>query len=411
MPIFQYKALTPTGQTKAGILDADTPKDARKRLRKDQIYVTEIWPLKKGGAGISGRGLKMEINLPQRSESVGIMSNFTRQFATLLRAGTPLAEALQVLIEQAPNRRFEAVLRDVRERVTGGEGVAEAMENHPRTFNELYVNMVKAGEASGHLDDVLDRIGEYLRRQNQMRNKVLSALMYPIIMVCVGTLVVFVLMQFVVPKILKLVTSKGGQLPVPTAILKAVSEFVGNYWLLLAILVAAFFVALGAVKRRKRGRYFLDKIKLYLPIFGDLFRKQAISRFAVTFATLLRSGVPVLEALGIVKDVVDNAVMAEIVGLIHDRIVEGTDISTPLKKSKLFPPVVGHMISVGEQSGQLETILTQLAEAYDEEIDVATQRMTAVLEPIMILLIAGIVAFIVLSVLLPMLQAANLTTS
>jgi general secretion pathway protein F len=404
MPIYEYKGLSSTGQAKTGILDADSPREARTKLRRDSIHVTEIQAIDGDQNKTSVTLRQIKIKMPNRKESVATLSTFTRQFATLLRAGTPLADALQVLIEQAGTRRFETILRDIRERVTGGEGVAEAMSNHPGAFNELYVNMVRAGEASGHLDEVLERIGAYLQRQNQLRNKVLSALMYPIIMVCVGTLVVFVLMQFVVPRILKLVTAKGGNLPLPTIILKNASDFIGNYWLLLFLLVAGVFVVYGAIRRRERGRYMLDRIKLTLPITGDLFRKQAISRFAVTFATLLRSGVPVLEALGIVKTVVDNAVMSEIVGVIRDRIIEGTDISTPLKKSKMFPPVVGHMISVGEQSGQLEVILGQLADAYDDEIDVTTQRMTAVLEPIMILCIAGVVAFIVLAIVLPMLR-------
>jgi len=409
MPIFQYRGLSESGQTKTGILDADSPREARLRLRRDNIHVTSIELLEKPADGKrkiagSSKGLRLSLRLPRRRIPLNVLSNFTRQFATLLRAGTPLAEALQVMIQQSPSRRFEAIVRDVRERVTGGDSLADALANHPRAFNDLYANMVRAGEASGHLDEVLARIGQFLQKQGRLRNKVASALMYPIIMVCVGTLVVAVLMRFVVPKILKLVAAKGGTLPLPTRLLKASSEFLTQYWLLLAIAVAAWFVLLGAVRRTDKGRYFLDRLRLSLPIFGDLFRKQAVSRFSVTLATLLKSGVPVLQALKIVQQVVDNAVMSEIVGVIHDRILEGTDISTPMRKSRLFPPVVGHMIAVGEQSGQLEEILGQLADSYDEEIDISTQRMTAILEPVMILAIACIVAFIVLSVVLPMLQ-------
>ncbi len=409
MPIYEYKALNASGQAKTGILDADSPREARTKLRKDNVHVTSIRVLKDAAkAPSSAEGPKRQFSLPfkmpARKESTAIMSNFTRQFATLLKAGTPLAETLQVLIQQVPNRRFEAVLRDVRERVTSGDSLADAMQNHPSTFSDLYVNMVKAGEASGHLDEVLSRIGDYLQKQNKLRSKVTSALMYPMIMVTVGALVVVVLMNFVVPKILKLVTAKGGSLPLPTRILQNVSAFFNDYWILMALAIIAALMALSAVRRNEKGRYFLDRFNLSLPIFGDLFRKQAISRFSVTLATLLRSGVPVLEALMIVKNVVQNSVMAEIIGIIHDRIVEGTDISTPLKKSKMFPPVVGHMIAVGEQSGQLEDILSQLSESYDDEIDISTQRMTAVMEPIMIIFIAIIVAFIVLAIVLPMLR-------
>jgi general secretion pathway protein F len=309
-----------------------------------------------------------------------------------------------VLINQASSRRFETVLRDVRERVTSGDSLADALSNHPRAFNALYVNMVRAGEASGHLDAVLGRVGEYLVRQNRLRNKVSSALLYPVIMITVGSLVVVVLMKFVVPRILALVSARGGVLPLPTRMLKATSDFFNDYWMLLVIAVFGIGFAYSTIYKSEKGRYAIDRIKLRLPIFGDLYRKQAISRFSVTLATLLRSGVPVLEALKIVQNVVDNAVMSEIIGDIHDRIVEGQDISTPLKKSKMFPPVVGHMIAVGEQSGQLEDILGQLSEAYDEEIDISTQRMTAILEPIMIICIAVVVAFIVLAIVLPMLR-------
>jgi general secretion pathway protein F len=418
MPIYEYTALTETGQTKTGILDADTPRAARDRLRKDKVHVTAI-RLAGNLTGVASAAEQRDGTAPKflmpayfRRVRISVqeLANFTRQFATLLKSGTPLTESMRVLIEQTTGRRFEAVLRDVRERVTGGETLAEAFANHPSVFNDLYVNMVRAGEASGRLDEVLVRIGEYLQRQARMRNKVMSALMYPIIMVCVGSMVVVVLMNFVVPKILRLITSKAGILPLPTRILKATSDFFTNYWLLLLLAVVGFVLLLGAVRRTEKGKYFLDKLKLRFPVLGDLFRKQAISRFAVTLSTLLRSGLPVLEGLKIVQNVVDNSVLSETVGMIHDRIVEGADIASPLQKSKMFPPVVGHMIAIGEQSGQLEGILTQLAESYDDEVDVATQRMTAILEPVLIVGIAIVVAFIVLAIILPMLQLGKLAT-
>jgi len=416
MPIYEYTALTESGQTKTGILDADTARAARDKLRKDRVHVTSIRVANElaGGeaAAAKGKGLSREIRLPRWLQpkahiSTNDLSNFTRQFSTLLHAGTPLAECLQVLIEQSGGRRFEAVLRDVRERVTGGDSVADAMANHPTVFNELYVNMVRAGEASGQLDLVMKRIGIFLQRQARLKNKVTAALTYPAIMIVVGTLVVIVLMTWVVPRILALVASKAGKLPLPTLILQSVSHFVANYWMLLILAMAAVWLTLFSLKQSVKGRYFLDTVKLRMPVMGDLFRKQAISRFAVTLSTLLKSGLPVLDGLKIVKNVVDNAVLAEIVGVIHDRIVEGTDIASPLKKSKMFPAVVGHMIAIGEQSGQLDEILSQLAESYDEEVDVATQRMTAVLEPILIVSIAFVVAFIVLAVILPMLQVGR----
>ncbi len=416
MPIYEYTALSETGQTKTGILDADTARAARDKLRKDRIHVTSIRVANElaGGEAAApvGKGLSREIRLPKWMQrgariSTADLSNFTRQFSTLLHAGTPLAECLQVLIEQSGGRRFEAILRDVRERVTGGDALADALANHPTVFNELYVNMVRAGEASGQLDVVLKRIGVFLQRQARLKNKVQAALTYPLIMVTVGTAVVIVLMKWVVPKILALVTAKQQKLPMPTVVLKSVSEFFADYWMLLVLAILGGWVLLISMRQHPKGRRILDQAKLSMPVMGDLFRKQAISRFAVTLSTLMKSGLPVLDGLKIVKNVVDNTIMAEIVGVIHDRIVEGTDIASPLKRSKMFPAVVGHMIAIGEQSGQLDEILSQLAESYDEEVDVATQRMTAVLEPILIVSIAVIVAFLVLAVILPMLQVGK----
>ncbi|MSR48118.1 MAG: type II secretion system F family protein, partial [Planctomycetes bacterium] len=301
MPIYEYTALSQTGQTKTGILDADTARAARDKLRKDRIHVTSIRVANElaGGAAApaTGKGLSREIRLPawmktRASISTSDLSNFTRQFSTLLHAGTPLSESLQVLIEQAGGRRFEAVLRDVRERVTGGDTLADAMANHPGVFNDLYVNMVRAGEASGQLDIVLKRIGSFLQRQARLKNKVQAALTYPLIMVVVGTAVVMVLMKWVVPKILALVTQKQQKLPLPTVILQKVSGFFADYWLLLILAVFALYAAYVSLKHNVKGRYFLDKMKLQMPIMGDLFRKQAISRFAVTLSTLLKSGLP-----------------------------------------------------------------------------------------------------------------------
>jgi general secretion pathway protein F len=294
MPIYEYTALSESGQSKSGILDADTPRAARDKLRKDKVHVTSIRlagdltgsaTAKKDGSGGAAR-LGRTLFRRRVRISTQDLSTFTRQFATLLKSGTPMTESMRVLIEQTSGRRFEAILRDVRERVTGGEPLADALGNHPGVFSDLYINMVRAGEASGRLDDVLVRIGEFLQRQARMRNKVMSALMYPIIMCVVGAIVVVVLMNFVVPKILKLVTAKSGVLPLPTRILKATSDFFSDYWLLLAAAGVALFLLPGALRRTEKGAYFLDKLKLRMPVFGDLFRKP----FAVTLSTLLKSG-------------------------------------------------------------------------------------------------------------------------
>lgn len=404
MPIYEYKAFTETGATKTGILDADTAREARLKLRKENVHVVNLRQLDEERRHDAKFSLE---NLFVRRKKLGQLAMITRQFGTLLDAGVPMTEAMKVMIEQLHDHSYEKTFRSVREKLTQGASLADALSQHPRYFNELYVNMVRAGEASGHVDQVLFRVADYLQKQNKLKNKVVSALMYPLIMVGVGIIVVTVLMTFVVPKIIKLVRMKGEVLPLPTKMLIAVSDFLRSYWPLLLAAFAGLFVITGAIRRTKNGRFATDKMMLSSPIFGDLFKKQAVSRFAMTMATLLKSGVPVLEGLKIVRTVVDNSVVEAVLTDVHDRIVEGQDIATPIKKSGLFPPTVGYMIAVGEQSGRLEEILDKLAEAYDEEIDVATQRMTSLIEPMLILGMSVVVTFIILSVLLPMLQLSN----
>lgn len=404
MPVYEYKAFNPAGQTKTGICDADTAREARAKLRRDKFHVVDLKEIKQeeddSGKWSIGTFLK-------RKRKTGELAMVTRQFATLLESGIPMAEAMRALSDQIQAKYLEKVFRDIRERITGGSSLAEAMGHHPSVFDNLYVNMVMAGETAGNVDVVLRRLAEYMINQNRMRNKVGSALMYPLIMVGVGVIVVSVLMAFVVPKIVDLVKARGDDLPMPTQILIATSSFLRSYWYLLALGAVGVSAAFGAYRRTPDGRYNTDKMLLGLPIFGDLFTKQAVSRFATTFSTLLKSGVPVLECLLIVKNVVNNAVVARVLDDVHDRIMEGADISTPLKNSRIFPPTVGYMVAVGEQSGRLEEILDKLSETYDEEIDVSVTRMTSLLEPILILSMAVIVAFIVISILLPMLQLST----
>lgn len=340
-------------------------------------------------------------------QSLTEVSAFTRQIATLLHSGIPLAQALTACIEQAESPGMQKTLRHLREQVTQGLDFATALETCPGYFNTLYVNMVRAGQASGQLDDVLTRIAEYLASQNRLRNKVINAMMYPAIMLTVSTLVVILLMTFVVPKITEILIAQNVPLPLPTTILIALSTFMQTYWQILikAPLIGMFFLQ-GALQQDK-FRLKFDLYKLKTPLFGDLLKKTAVSRFAITFAVLLRSGMPALEALRIVRKIVGNRAMQEVIQGIHDSIVEGTDISTPIKKSGIFPPVVGYMVAVGEQTGELEQLLERIAHAYDEEIDISITRMTGLIEPVMIVFMAVVVGGIVAAVIIPLLQMST----
>ena len=262
----------------------------------------------------------------------------------------------------------------------------------------------RAGEASGALDDVLRRLADFMQAQARMRNRVSAAMTYPMIMAVMGVGVVCFLLAFVVPKIIKVVTKKGTVLPVPTRILVTVQDLFLGYWWAGLLIAAVLWVVYTAFVRTDGGAMFRDTYKLKLPILGELFRKQSVARFAHTFATLLRSGIQATECLRILSTVVDNRLLGKTLIEVRGRILEGTDISTPLKRSKIFPPVVGDMIAIGEESGQLEDLLERIAETYDEEVDLTSQKVTAMIEPLVIVLMALVVGFIVMAIVLPLVQ-------
>ena len=405
MPVYNYKALKADGGSDAGVIDADSPKDARLKLKNRRLHVTDLQTVggeEKGGA----RKSRFTFFKRRRPDQVAML---TRQLATLLGSGIPMIGAMTAIIDQVESRDLKAALMEIREKVSQGSSLSDSMSAHPVYFSELFVNMVRAGEAGGNLDKVLFRVADYMHAQNRTRAKVMAALTYPIIMLLIGVGVVAILLTYVVPKIMEVIQKQGkAALPLPTEILLAVSGFMGAYWWVLLGIIVATFAAYFHARTTKAGRLWTDTMKLRIPMLGNLIKKAAISRFAMTFATLLESGLPVLEAMGVVRKVVDNELLGETLDMVRTKIAEGADIATPLKQSKVFPPVVGYMIGVGEESGRLEELLKKTAESYDEEVEVASQKFTALLEPLMIVTLAIIVAFIVLSILLPILEMSNL---
>jgi general secretion pathway protein F len=403
MPIFEYKAIDGANKVKKGIIDADTPRDARIKLKRDALFVTDIRESrgkKVGGVRIKGV-TGVESPNKYRTEQV---ANVTRQMASLLQAGIPLAEALRMIIEQAPDKKIESAFRDIREKVTQGMPLGDAVMQHPGYFTDLYSNMVKAGESSGALDKVLVRLAGFLQAQARLKNKVGAALIYPMIMAGVGVIVVAILMTAVVPRVTQLIKGRGQELPGPTKVLITLSDFLVNYWLLVLIGLLGLVIAFQLFVNSEKGRLIFDRFKLRLPVFGDLMRKQAMARFSTTLSTLLRSGVPALQALQVTKAVLDNKVLQNALQTVHDRVIEGTDLSTPMKMSGVFPPTVSYMVGVGEQAGNLEEMLERIAASYDEEVDLATQKLTSVIEPIIIVVLAVIVAGIVIAIVMPLLQ-------
>jgi general secretion pathway protein F len=417
MPIFEYKAYAAGGAVQTGVIDADTTREARQRLRRENLLVSEIHELRGGRRTASKSGAKgrapglferwrrhRQAQATPSMRDLEILTSVTRQMATLLASGIPLAETVKAIIEQTERRDIETMFREIRERINSGGSLADALSDHPRLFSELYVNMVRAGEATGNVDVVLRRLADYLQMQRALRRKVVSAMTYPAMMIAIGVIVVSILMAVVVPKITGMLTDQGKTLPAPTQALIYVSDLFQNWWWALLLGVAAVSFVIERIYKTDKGRLAIDRNLLRVPVVGDLLRKQAVSRFTRTLSTLLQSGVPAVQSLEITRTVVGNRVLADATEVIRVKILEGTDIATPLKASGAFPPVVSYMVAIGEQSGELEQMLDRVAIAYDEEIDVATERMTSVIEPIMIVVLALVVGYIVISIVLPILQ-------
>lgn len=403
MPIYSYKAIDQRGRNSKGNIDADTAREARDKLRRQKLRVTDMERID----AVSQKSTSIFKYRFERKVDIRNLAILTRQFSTLLASGVHLSEALNVLVEQIEEKHLEVIFRDIRERIVAGAGLADALSLHPSVFSDLYINMVRAGEASGNLDDILYSLSDYLQKQASLRGKLAAALTYPAIMMAVGLAVVVFLMTFVVPKITEMLVQKDNALPWATEVLIMISNAFKAYWLVGIGALLAFLIFLEGLKKTEKGRFAYDRMLLKIPVLGTLLQRSAISRFTVTLSTLLRSGLPALDSLNIVGKVVNNAVMSKTISEIADRIVEGADISTPLKKSPLFPPMVGYMIAVGEQSGELESVLNRISETYEEEVELAIQKLTAMIEPIIIVLLAVVVSFIILAVLLPLLQFNN----
>ncbi|MHC4663586.1 MAG: type II secretion system F family protein [Planctomycetota bacterium] len=402
MPIFEYEAITVEGKKTTGVIDADTSPDAAEKLRQQQVHVTTLKEIRKEDRQ------QRKIKIPFFSARYDYeLTMLTRQFATLLRSGIPQEKALGPLIEQVRSKKLQTILRDVREKITGGLSLREALEFHRDVFNDLYINMIRAGELAGNLPEILSRLADYLQAQSRLRNRVSAALAYPIVMIFLSLGVVIFLVTYVVPKVTTILKKQGKALPLPTQILLGVTDFIRDQWWLILLVIGFVVVNFILFIRTDKGRLIFDTFKLKIPIVGEVFRKQAISRFSITFSALLRSGIAAHEALKIVEEVVGNKLLSNVVREIHTKVIQGADISTPLQRSGVFPPVVGYMIEVGEQAGQLGEILERISEAYDEEIEMTIQKMVSLLEPIIIIFMAGVVGFIVISIILPLTEVTS----
>lgn len=406
MSVFEYIALDEKGRQLKGFVDAPGIAAARQKLREENIYPVEINQAEaKKDSAVSAA---LKINLWERV-SASQVAVFTRQLSTLLGAGMPLVPSLSILMQQEKNPLLKKSLAQIREQVTEGKSLTEAMSEFPRIFPPFYLNMVRAGEASGTINLVLERLADFSENQQALMSKIRSALAYPIIMFIMGSAVIFLLMTFVVPKITTIFTDMNQTLPLVTLVLIKVSNFLKAFWWLILILLFAGIAAFKYMTAgTDAGRHSWDNIKLRLPIMGQISRKIAVARFCRTLATLLQSGVPLLAAMEIVRNIVNNVVIGDAIHQAARDLEEGKGLSGPLNKSGLFPPLVTEMIAVGEQSGTLEAMLNRIAVAYENESQANIMIMTSLLEPLMILVMGLVVGFIVVSILLPIFEMNQL---
>ncbi len=401
MAVFEYRGVGSDGKPARGIVDAESARAARAKLRKDGIFPTEV---REDAAGRLTAGVGRAGSRRARRISATDLAVTTRQLATLVGASVPLVESLRALAEQVEHPTLKPVLTRIRERVNEGASLAEALGDHSKVFTPLYVNMVRSGEASGALDIVLGRLADFTEAQARLKGRLAAAMIYPIIMVVVGGGILTFLLTYVVPQITQVFAEQKVALPWITVALLGVTAFLHGYWWLLGGGLAVALLAFDRYRRTPKGREALDRLALRLPLFGPLVRMAAVARATQTLSTLLGAGVPMLPALGIVAAVVDNRVLAGAIEGARTRVAEGESLSEPLRRSGLFPPIVTHMIAVGERSGQLETMLGKVAEAYDEVVETRIAALTALLQPVMILAMGAIVLVIVLAILLPIID-------
>ncbi len=399
---FEYKVRDKSGKTVSGTLDAPSQSTVAEKLREMGYSPITI-------AEQRTSALQKELKIPGLGEKVGLkdLAVFSRQFATMIDSGLSLIRALNILAEQTENAKLAEIVQQVRSDVEEGQPLSESLAKH-EVFPKLYVAMVRAGETAGNLDAVLVRIAETLEADLELRRRVKSALTYPVVVLILSLLCVIVMLIFIVPTFVGMFESMGGELPLPTKILLAMSNFLQSYWY---IVIAAPIVAWQGFKHaRKRAdvRFRLDQAKLKAPVFGSLFHKLALARFARNLSGLLRAGVPILSALEITGDTVNNGVMGNALDDVRDSVKEGEAVSAPLENHSIFPPMTVQMLSVGEETGQMDLMLEKIAEFYDQEVRATTESLTAMLEPLMIAVLGGIVGAMVISLYMPMFEIFEL---
>lgn len=406
MAVYEYKVLNSKGKELSGIIEADSRISAGQILKRRELYPVTLTETTEKTIEKKRRQLSFADVFERITR--GDTSIFTTEFAALVEAGMPVVDSLDIVIQQTEKKSMKKMLSVIKEEVNKGVSLADAFNLFPRRFSPLYVNMVRAGEESGSLEIVLTRLADFLQSQVEMRSKIMATMAYPTLMLIVGMTVVFFLVTFVIPTVTGIFEEMNQALPLPTMFLLGMSGFLQKAWLYLVIGLVILGLIYDRYRRTSSGKVFIDRLKLRMPLIGVQYKKILMARFTSTLGTLLSNGVPIVTAFDIVKNIVDNSVISSEIKTARDDIKEGKEIAKPLSYSGLFPPVVVNMIAVGEKSGQLEEMLNRVSRIMEAELDSSLKKLVSLLEPTMILFMGAIVAFIVISILLPIFEMNQL---
>ncbi|MBL7020512.1 MAG: type II secretion system F family protein [Nitrospinaceae bacterium] len=406
MTVYSYKATDKSGKFIEGDVDAPDYQAAIEQIRQLNYFPVKVAE----GKSASKFSLDLKLSLPSFGSTVSTkdLMTITQQLATLVDSGLTLDEGLSTLVKLAETDKIRFILSDIRKRVHAGTSFADALAEHPDVFSKLYINMVRAGEAGGLVGEALSRLEIFLEKSVTLKSNIRSAMVYPAILFMVGASAVVILITFVVPQFAKLFEDMGAALPLPTQILMGVSSLIIDYWPALLLLMLVCAAAFKFHTKTNKGRLWWDGLLLKLPLIGSLIRKIEVSRFSLTMATLLKSGVPVLQAMGIVQSILINRVISDAVGNLRQALKRGKGLSGPLQEAGVFPPMAVQMITVGEASGSLDNMLTRVSHTYDKEVEQAIKQLISMIEPIMILFIALVIGFIVVSMLLAIIGANDI---
>jgi type IV pilus assembly protein PilC len=395
MPVFVWEGKLADGNIKRGEIEAESKATATILLRRQRILPTKV------------KGKPKQITLFEQKIKTKEIVIFTRQFSTMINAGLPLVQCLDILASQQPNPTFKKILIQIKQDVEGGSTFADSLAKHPKVFDNLYVNLVAAGEIGGVLDTVLNRLAVYMEKNEALKNKVKSAMTYPIIVLCVAFGVVAVLMLFVIPTFQDMFTQFGSSLPGPTQLVVDLSHFFRNYWHVIFGVIILLIIAFKWARKQEKGRYYTDKLALRLPIFGPLIQKVAVAKFTRTLGTMISSGVPIMDGLDITSKTAGNVIVENAIRAVRSAISEGKSMAEPLEQTGIFPGMVVQMISVGEATGAMDQMLSKIADFYDEEVDTAVEALTSALEPMLMVFLGGIIGFVVVAMYLPIFKMAG----